>query len=259
MTTDRINLQDPHALLGVGLSRGDRGAAVAEWQRAIGCTADGIFGPLTERATRIWQAAHGRAPTGEVCAEDWTVAMQRADDNRALWLPASSTRYRVGRYVPPTLIVLHSTEGPICIGAARSIGAWWSQPPKASRGEKPTSAHYVVDAEETVQCVRERDTAYAAGARGNRLGIHVELVGRALSTDWLSGDGLRVFDRGQALCVRIADRHSIPWVALDLDALLAGKRGIVTHATVSAAWHESTHQDPGGPGDKRWPWGEFIG
>jgi len=257
--TERFSLQDLHALLGVGLSVGDRGEVVAEWQRRIGCTASGLFDELTERATRIWQTTQGLPVTGTVGREDWAAATNAADDKRALWMPASATRFRVGRYVPPTLIVLHSTEGPICRGAARGVGAWWSQPPKASRGEHPTSAHYVVDAEEIVQCVRERDTAYAAGARGNRLGIHVELVGRAMSTDWLDGEGRRVFERAQALCVRMADRNSIPWEPVDLDGLLAGKGGLVTHATVSAAWHESTHQDPGGPGDARWPWGAFIG
>ncbi len=46
------------------LKLGDRGAAVAEMQRAIGVTADGIFGPNTQRAVRRFQVANGLTPDG---------------------------------------------------------------------------------------------------------------------------------------------------------------------------------------------------
>lgn len=46
------------------LKRGDTGADVAEMQRIIGVTADGVFGPNTQRGVRRWQVAHGLNPDG---------------------------------------------------------------------------------------------------------------------------------------------------------------------------------------------------
>jgi cell wall-associated NlpC family hydrolase len=57
----------PAAVPGDGiLERGDRGAAVARLQRALGVAADGVFGPVTDRAVRAFQARHGLLVDGEV-------------------------------------------------------------------------------------------------------------------------------------------------------------------------------------------------
>ncbi len=49
------------------LKRGLYGADVALWQSAIGVApADGIFGPMTEAATKAWQSAHGLVADGIV-------------------------------------------------------------------------------------------------------------------------------------------------------------------------------------------------
>jgi peptidoglycan hydrolase-like protein with peptidoglycan-binding domain len=48
------------------LARGDRGAAVARVQRALGITADGIFGPQTDAAVRSFQRASGLTDDGVV-------------------------------------------------------------------------------------------------------------------------------------------------------------------------------------------------
>lgn len=44
--------------------RGDEGAKVRDIQRAVGVTADGIFGPATEAALKRWQAARGLSADG---------------------------------------------------------------------------------------------------------------------------------------------------------------------------------------------------
>lgn len=51
---------------GPGLSRGASGSEVRALQRALGITADGAFGPATERAVRSFQRAHGIPVTGTV-------------------------------------------------------------------------------------------------------------------------------------------------------------------------------------------------
>src|ERR671916_83204 len=50
----------------VVVKRGDRGPAVRSIQRELGITADGVFGPLTERAVKRFQSRHDLVPDGIV-------------------------------------------------------------------------------------------------------------------------------------------------------------------------------------------------
>jgi peptidoglycan hydrolase-like protein with peptidoglycan-binding domain len=50
----------------VVVKRGDRGAAVESIQRQLGITADGVFGPQTERAVKRFQRRHDLVPDGIV-------------------------------------------------------------------------------------------------------------------------------------------------------------------------------------------------
>ncbi len=48
------------------VKRGDRGDAVRSIQRELGLTADGVFGPMTERAVKRFQRRHDLVPDGIV-------------------------------------------------------------------------------------------------------------------------------------------------------------------------------------------------
>ena len=50
----------------VVVKRGHRGLAVRQIQRKLGVMADGVFGPLTERAVKRFQRAHGLEADGVV-------------------------------------------------------------------------------------------------------------------------------------------------------------------------------------------------
>jgi resuscitation-promoting factor RpfB len=50
----------------VVVKRGDRGSAVRQIQDALGVTADGVFGPLTERAVKRFQRSKGLVVDGVV-------------------------------------------------------------------------------------------------------------------------------------------------------------------------------------------------
>jgi hypothetical protein len=52
--------------------------------------------------------------------------------------------------------------------------------------------------------------------------------------------------------------YDIPIRRVDAKGLLAGESGITTHAAVTAAFKKSTHIDPGGVNDARWPWPEYL-
>ena len=154
-------------------------------------------------------------------------------------------------------VVLHSTENPIKPGTARNVALWFAgaQAPQAS-------AHYIVGPDTVVQCVRETAVAWAAPG-ANATGIQIELVGQAHKTDWTRDgdgpqDGLRVVVRAAELTRAICKRWDIPLERVDAAGLLAGKRGITSHAAVGAAFKKSTHVDPGGVGDVRWPWEPFL-
>lgn len=227
---------------------GSAGQDVERWQRIVGVTPDGIYGPTTERATRIWQLAVCRQATGVVSTEDWALATTDTDEPGAVWIAARHHGER--RRQDPRIVVLHCTQGDDVQGSARAVGEWWHGP------ESPkTSAHYVVDSWDTVQCVREHDVAWTAGARANGCGVHVEIVGRYPTTDWATSAAMA---RAAILTRHICERHTIPLAALGIGELLDDRRGIVTHDTVRRAWHQTTHVDPGGPGDRLWPWERFL-
>jgi hypothetical protein len=227
---------------------GDTGPDVETWQRVVGDTVSGSYSAGTVRLTRIWEATVGRPVDGMVDADDWATATTSTDEPGAVWLPARWHGAR--RTVDARLVVLHCTQGHDVQGAARNVGKWWASP-----ASPKTSAHYVVDSTDVVQCVREQDIAWAAGSCANGCGIHVELVGWYPQTDWAQSGALRM---AAPLVRHILDRHGLPRTALGVGELLDDRRGLCTHDAVRRAWHQTTHIDPGGPGDARWPWELFL-
>lgn len=67
-------LNAPHAQI----RKGSTGPDVALWQTIVRVTPDGIFGPITETATKAWQAAHGLAADGIVGPKTWGAALSSA-------------------------------------------------------------------------------------------------------------------------------------------------------------------------------------
>jgi peptidoglycan hydrolase-like protein with peptidoglycan-binding domain len=71
-----MGLQDAGAFSTIKL--GSTGADVQAWQRIIGVTPDGKFGPQTDAATRAWQRSHGLSPDGVVGPKTWAAASTSA-------------------------------------------------------------------------------------------------------------------------------------------------------------------------------------
>ena len=58
--------EEPAIDYNVTVRKGSRGAVVAEGQEKLGLTADGVFGPGTERAVKKWQGENGLSADGIV-------------------------------------------------------------------------------------------------------------------------------------------------------------------------------------------------
>lgn len=155
------------------------------------------------------------------------------------FLPARNYASASGRGMD--LIVLHSAEAPEKPGKAWAVARWF-----AGQDAPKASAHYVVDSAEIVQCVPDGDIAWAAPG-ANRNGIHIELVGyaRQLAEDWEDVYSASMLDLAGRLTAALCASYNIPPKLVDVAGLLAGDRGVTTHAMVTAAFKKSTHTDPG--------------
>lgn len=138
------------------------------------------------------------------------------------------------------VVVLHSMEMDEKGTTAESCAQWFRNP------AAKVSAHYCVDANSIVQCVREKDIAWhAPGCNHN--GIGIEHAGRARQSraEWLDDYGVAMLNRSAVLVAHVCQRHRIPVTWLHPADLVAGKRGITSHNNVSKAFHRGSHWDPG--------------
>ena len=153
-------------------------------------------------------------------------------------------------------VVIHTMEHPEKPKTATAVAQWFAGPnaPRAS-------AHFCIDDGEVVQCVKECDVAWAAPGT-NHNGVHLEHAGYARQTpaEWSDVYSLTMLRRSAKLAAAICSRYNIPVVFVDAEGLLAGVRGITTHAEVSKACAlaktrcgpdnpffkaRTTHTDPG--------------
>ena len=153
------------------------------------------------------------------------------------FIPARHFTVATGREIH--FVVLHQCECSPVAGAARNVARWFGGP-----AAPQASAHYVLDDGECFQMVSEADSAWHAGHTANRYGLGIEIAG------WTK-DGADVWDqhpgtvdRSSRLVADICQRLGLPCVMLDAAALVAGEKGVTTHAAISKAWAETDHTDP---------------
>jgi hypothetical protein len=119
------------------------------------------------------------------------------DYPNAIWNPASTSNYRVGRTAAITTIVIHVTQG----SYAGTIS--WFKNPSAQ-----VSAHYVVRSSdgEVTQMVAEKDTAWHVRTE-NPYTIGIEHEGYVDQPSWFTD---AMYRSSAALTRNIADRRGIP-------------------------------------------------
>ena len=138
------------------------------------------------------------------------------------------------------LIVIHTMEMDEKGETAENCAQWFRNP-----GAK-VSAHYCIDNNSIVQCVRDQDVAWAAPG-ANSDGIQIEHAGRAKQTgrDWSDTYSTAMLERSATLVADLCRKYKIPVTWLYAADLQAGKRGITTHDAVSKAFKRGSHWDPG--------------
>jgi N-acetyl-anhydromuramyl-L-alanine amidase AmpD len=109
-----------------------------------------------------------------------------------------------GRIKPVQLIVIHTAEAPKRPGTAEAVARYFQNPPTKA------SAHYCVDNDSLVQCVWDRDTAYAV-KNGNANGVSIELAGYANQTrvQWLDEYNNAMFDNAAQVCAYLCRKFNI--------------------------------------------------
>lgn len=139
-------------------------------------------------------------------------------------------------------IALHATDGHEGLSKDTDAAAMF-----AGILVKPRSCHYVVDADSVTQCVPAKMTAWHCGRTGNARTEGVELCGFAKQTreQWLDEMSLRTLCIAASVVAARCRENSLPIIFVNAAALVAGVRGITTHAEISKAWHETNHTDPG--------------
>lgn len=147
------------------------------------------------------------------------------------------------------LIVFHDMEAPEKGDTAEAIANYFA------RGTVKASAHFNIDNNSIVQGVPKNDVAYAAPG-ANHDGLQLEHAGYAKQKrrEWLDPYGRDMLALSAWLVARLCHEYGIPPVHLTNEELREGKKGIVSHAQVSAVYKQSSHTDPG----PNFPWGWYL-
>lgn len=147
------------------------------------------------------------------------------------------------------VIVIHDMEYPEVMTAAEDVAHYFATT------VTPASAHICVDSDSIVQCVHDRDVAYAAPGC-NTDGIQLELAGygRQTRADWLDLYSTALLNRAADATAQYCLKYDIPVVHLTNAQLESGAKGIIGHYQASAVYKKSDHGDPG----PNFPWDVFM-
>jgi len=149
-------------------------------------------------------------------------------------MPAS--HYRDGRLGDVDLAVIHTSE---------TSGSRFQLARSMANSSRPASYHSIVDATGRLDVVDFSDTAYAAPG-ANADGDQLCIVGYARwpRTVWL-GEHRALVEQAARWTAQRCRLRRLPVQLLTPEQLRADARGVTSHAAVSAAFHRSTHTDPG--------------
>lgn len=153
--------------------------------------------------------------------------------------------------LPINRLVVHCTAGsePRVQGAARGTVAF------SQRTDRPSSYHYIADAQERLQYVYDSWVAYHAPPNEHSIGYELCC---SLSNEgkghWELLDHRQMLKMVARDFARLCLAYDVPIRKIGPLGLLAGRKGICGHADVRDAWRQTSHWDPG----PHFPWFAFI-
>jgi N-acetylmuramoyl-L-alanine amidase CwlA len=153
-----------------------------------------------------------------------------------------AARTTAGDNKPINRIVIHSTVSPCKAGQARKTADYFRS--SNARG----SAHYATDPAEAVQIVFDSVIAWHAPPNRHSIGVEMCEFPAPDKRRWRDAEHKAMFRVTVKLVAGLCVAYDVPPWYVGRLGLLAGRRGITTHADVSKAFKQSTHWDPGG-----WP------
>lgn len=154
-----------------------------------------------------------------------------------------------GRYID--LLVIHTMENQEKPEGAENVANWFAGP-----SAPQASAHYCIDSNSIVQCVKDHDIAWAA-PRANHNGLHFEHAGTAAQThrQWDDVYSVKELKLSAELTAELAVYYGIPFKKLTPAQVRAGSLGYCGHIDVTHAFPGTgTHTDPG----LNFPWGRYM-
>lgn len=164
------------------------------------------------------------------------------------FVPAKNFTRVGGRTI--NLVVVHDMESPETAKTAESVAAWFAGP-----NAPQASAHYCIDSDSIVQCVRDQDVAWhAPGANHDGLGLEHAGYARQSRAEWLDAYGIQMLAKSARLTAELCAKYGIPIRHLNAADLRRGDKGITGHVDVSQAFRRSDHTDPGAS----FPWDTYL-
>ncbi len=146
-------------------------------------------------------------------------------------------------------LVIHGTVSPTVRGGARGVARYFATTPKQ------TSAHYVVDPGEIIQCVPDSVIAWHDGTNSNSIGIELCDPVDGPAARWSDSAHVSMLSLASNLVRELATRYSIPMVRISPQQIRNGAKGVCGHVDMRDAFPGSTtHFDPG----PAFPWAAFM-
>jgi N-acetyl-anhydromuramyl-L-alanine amidase AmpD len=278
------------------ITAGTRGEQVKVWQKYLAAKGfkgangkalmlDGVMGPQTLYATKLYQQTHSLGVTGQVTEELYQAATKFVEELTPVTvreptpvppvfvgvaLPAiqvvQAKHFRVGRTCPPTMIVIHTMECAESATTAEGCSRYFQNPMrKNAQGVSvpvAASCHDCFDVDSIVQCVSVSDTAYhtpgmLGGKYINDFSIGYEHAGFAGQTvaQWADDYSVKTLALSAKKAAHDSLRFRIEPVRLTVADLQAGKlNGFTGHVDCTKASKSGSHWDPG----PNFPWDLYI-
>lgn len=150
----------------------------------------------------------------------------------------------------PKAVVMHGTVSPCKPGDARSVANRWHGPTSPK-----TSAHYVADPSESVQCVPDHRIAYHCGYNTGSIGYELSDPETGPASRWNDDAHTKMLKIAAQDVARLCLAYDIEIKRPSVAELKAkGPHGIYGHNDSRLAFGSTTHTDPIG-----FPWDKFIG